>query len=57
MLAEYAGALVILAVAIVMAGAMVGIHLLGGPRREVGSKREPFECGESPIVSPRRRLA
>jgi len=57
MLAEYTGVLVILAIAIVMAGAMVGIHLFVGPRREVESKREPFECGESPIVSPRRRFA
>ena len=57
MLAEYAGVLVILAIAIVMAGAMVGIHLVVGPKREVESKREPFECGERQIVSPRRRFA
>ena len=57
MLAEYTGVLVILAIAIVMAGAMLGIHLLVGPRREFESKLEPFECGESPIVSPRRRFA
>jgi NADH-quinone oxidoreductase subunit A len=57
MLAEYAGVLVILVIAIVVGGAMVGIHLFVGPRREFGSKREPFECGESQIVSPRRRFA
>jgi NADH-quinone oxidoreductase subunit A len=57
MLAEYTGVLVILAITIVLVGAMLGVHLLVGPRREFESKLEPFECGESPIVSPRRRLA
>ena len=57
MLAEYAGVLVILAIAIVMVAGMLAVHLLLGPRREFESKREPFECGESQIVSPRRRFA
>ncbi len=57
MLAEYAGVLVILAIAIAMVIAMLGIHLGVGPRRVFESKIEPFECGESPLVSPRRRLA
>jgi NADH-quinone oxidoreductase subunit A len=57
MLAEYAGVLVILVVGMVIAGAMLGIHMLLGPRREFDEKQEPFECGESQIVSPRRRHA
>jgi NADH-quinone oxidoreductase subunit A len=57
MLAEYTGVLVILAIAMVMVGAMLGIHLFVGPRRFFESKQEPFECGERQIVSPRRRVA
>jgi NADH-quinone oxidoreductase subunit A len=57
MLAEYTGVLVILVVGMVVAGAMLGIHLLLGPRRKFPEKQEPFECGESQIVSPRRRYA
>ena len=57
MLAEYTGVLVILVVGMVIAGAMLGIHLLLGPRRKFDEKQEPFECGESQIVSPRRRYA
>lgn len=57
MLAEYTGVLVILAIAMVLVGVMLSIHLVVGPRRRFESKQEPFECGESPIVSPRRRIA
>ena len=57
MLAEYIGVLVILAVAVVLVAAMLGIHLSVGPRRVFFSKQEPFECGERPLSSPRRRIA
>ena len=57
MLAEYTGVLVILVAGMVIAGALLGIHLLLGPRRKFDEKQEPFECGESQIVSPRRRYA
>lgn len=57
MLAEYVGVLVILVIGVVLAGALLGIHLLIGPRRAFPSKLEPFECGEQQIVSPRRRYA
>jgi len=57
MLAEYTGVLVILVVGMAVAGAMLGIHLLLGPRRRFAEKEQPFECGEAPIVSPRRRYA
>jgi len=57
MLAEYTGVLVILVVGMAVAGAMLGIHLLLGPRRKFAEKEQPFECGETQIVSPRRRYA
>ncbi len=57
MLAEYAGVLLALVVAIILLGAMIGIHLLLGPRRRFPSKLDPFECGEQQIVSPRQRYA
>lgn len=57
MLAEYAGVLVTLTVALVLAGALLGVHLWVGPRRRFPSKQDPFECGEQQIVSPRQRYA
>ena len=57
MLAEYIGILVILVVGVVLVCALMGIHLLLGPRREFAEKNEPFECGEKQIVSPRQRYA
>ncbi len=57
MLAEFTGILVILVVGLVIAGALLGVHLLLGPRRHFDEKHEPFECGEKQIVSPRQRYA
>ncbi len=57
MLAEYTGILVILAIGTIIVCALLGIHLLLGPRREFAEKQEPFECGESQLVSPRQRYA
>ena len=57
MLAEYTGAVVILVVSAVLAGALLGVHLLLGPRRAFAEKNEPFECGERPIVSPKQRFS
>jgi NADH-quinone oxidoreductase subunit A len=57
MLAEYTGLLVVVAIGLVIVCAMLGIHLLLGPRREFGEKQEPFECGEHQIVSPHQRYA
>jgi NADH-quinone oxidoreductase subunit A len=57
MLAEYSGVLVILTIALVVAGAMLSIHRLLGPRRTFESKLDPFECGEQQIVSPHQRFS
>lgn len=57
MLAEFAGVLYILVLALVIAGAMIGAHKLLGPRRSFPSKLDPFESGERPLVSPRERFS
>jgi len=57
MLAEYSGVLIILALALVIAGALLTLQVLVGPRRRFAEKLEPFECGEKQIVSPRQRFA
>jgi len=58
MLGEYAGLVVILALALLITTLMrVSHRLLGGTHREFSEKQEPFECGEKQIVSPRQRYA
>jgi NADH-quinone oxidoreductase subunit A len=57
MLAEYTGVLIVLVIGIVLVSALLGIHLLVGPRRQFAEKLEPFECGERQIVSPHQRYA
>jgi NADH-quinone oxidoreductase subunit A len=57
MLAEFTGVLLILALALVVAGAMLGAFKLLGPRRRFAEKQEPFECGERQIVSPSQRFS
>jgi NADH-quinone oxidoreductase subunit A len=57
MLAEYTGAVIILSISTILAGALLTVHLLLGPRRSFAEKNEPFECGERPIVSPHQRFS
>jgi len=56
-LAEYAGVLIILALATALTVAMLVLQLRLGPKRDFDEKLEPFECGESPVESPRGRYA
>jgi NADH-quinone oxidoreductase subunit A len=57
MLAEYSGVLLILAIGLIVAAGMLGLHQALGPKREFAAKLEPFECGETQIVSPRQRFS
>jgi NADH-quinone oxidoreductase subunit A len=57
MLAEYSGVLLLLIVALIVAGVMLLVQQLLSPRRRFHEKQEPFECGESPIVSPKQRFS
>jgi NADH-quinone oxidoreductase subunit A len=57
LLAEFAGVLLILALAIVVASLMVSAPKLLGPKRDFPEKLDPFECGEKQIVSPHQRFS
>jgi NADH-quinone oxidoreductase subunit A len=56
-LADFAGVLLILVVALLVAAGMITAHKLLGPRRSFESKLDPFECGEKQIVSPKQRFS
>ncbi|CAI2718695.1 NADH-quinone oxidoreductase subunit A [Nitrospina watsonii] len=57
MLETYTGAAILLLFATVIAVGMVVATSLLGPKREFADKMEPFECGESQIVSPYQRFS
>jgi NADH-quinone oxidoreductase subunit A len=57
MLAQYAGVVAILVLAIVVSAGMLTAHRLLGPKRVFAAKQEPFECGEHQIVSPHQRFS
>jgi len=54
---EFVGVLLILALALLIAAAFLVLHRLLSPRRDFDEKLEPFECGESQIVSPKQRFS
>jgi NADH-quinone oxidoreductase subunit A len=56
-LAEYVGVLLILALAVVLSGAMLALSLRLAPRRELAVKQEPFAGGGAVREAPRRRFA
>ena len=57
MLAEYAGVLMMSFFAIVIAGGMVLMTTMLGPKKKFADKMEPFECGEHQLVSPHQRFS
>ncbi len=57
MLESYLGAGIMLLLAIGIAVGMVVMTSFLGPKRQFADKMEPFECGESPIVSPHQRFS
>ena len=57
MLDQYLGAAILLVIAAAIAiGMVVGTSILG-PKRRFADKEEPFECGETQIVSPYQRFS
>ena len=57
MLESYLGAGIMLFFAASIAVGMVLMTSILGPKREFADKMEPFECGESPLVSPHQRFS
>jgi len=54
---EYVSVLIMLFLAAATAGGMLVATRLIGPRKEFAEKMEPFECGESQIVSSKLRFS
>jgi len=54
---EYIPVLIMLLLAVATAVGMLVATTLIGPKKEFADKMEPFECGESPIVSPKQRFS
>jgi len=54
---EYIGVTIMLVMAIGIAVGMVFLTSILGPKKEFPDKMEPFECGESQLVSPRQRFS
>ena len=54
---EYTGAFILLVMAVLIAVGMVVATTILGPKKNFADKMEPFECGESPIVSPYQRFS
>jgi len=57
MLDSYLGAGIMLFMAASIAVSMVLMTSILGPKREFEDKMEPFECGESQLVSPHQRFS
>jgi len=54
---EYIPALIMIFLAVATAVGMLVATTLIGPKKIFAEKMEPFECGESPIVSPKLRFS
>jgi NADH-quinone oxidoreductase subunit A len=57
MLEQYIGIGLMLFFATAIAVGMVVMTSILGPKKSFADKDEPFECGESQIVSPRQRFS
>jgi len=56
MVTDYVPIALLLLIALVIAGVMVGGSWLLGPRRPTPAKESPYECGITPVGSARERF-
>ena len=56
-MSEYVPVVIMLFLAAATALGMLVATTLIGPKKKFADKMEPFECGESPIVSPKLRFS
>ena len=54
---EFLGVLLIFIFSALIAGTMLGLSSVLGPKRPNPAKDEPFECGESPIQLPQGKFS
>ncbi len=54
---EYVPVLIMILLAAATSVGMIVATTLIGPKKKFADKMEPFECGESPIVSPKLRFS
>lgn len=56
-MSEYVPVVIMLLLAVATAAGMLVATSVIGPKKKFADKMEPFECGESPIVSPKQRYS
>jgi len=56
-MSEYVPVVIMLLLAAATASGMIVATTIIGPKKKFADKMEPFECGESPIVSPKQRFS
>jgi NADH-quinone oxidoreductase subunit A len=56
-MSEYVPVVIMLLLAVATAAGMLVATSMIGPKKKFADKMEPFECGESPIVSPKQRFS
>jgi len=54
---QYTGALILFIFSVIIAVGMVAATAILGPKKKFADKMEPFECGESQLVSPHQRFS
>ena len=57
MLDQYIGAAIMFLLCLGVAVGMLVMTTILGPKRQFADKMEPFECGESQLVSPHQRFS
>ena len=53
---EFLPLLILLVVAVVLAGTLVGLSWILGPKKPSAAKLAPYECGVTPVGSARERF-
>ncbi|MER3446601.1 MAG: NADH-quinone oxidoreductase subunit A [Candidatus Dadabacteria bacterium] len=57
MLTDYISILIILILSVILAGALLGISYIFGPKRYSKRKLSPYECGIPPVGDARERFS
>ncbi len=55
-LSDYLPLLILLVVAVALAGTLVGLSWILGPKKPSAAKLAPYECGVTPVGSARERF-